>query len=547
VDALQNIRDAGAVPRLWARDPLLFSKDASTVEAIGGSLGWVGLAASATAAAPALADAAEAARASGVTDVVLLGMGGSSLAPLVMARILPLTPGSPRLHVLDTTSPYAVTRTLERLDPRTTLVVVSSKSGTTIEPLSLYAVFRAWAEASLGEGAGSRFVAVTDPGSSLETLAREQGFAAVFHGLVDVGGRFSALTAFGLVPASLAGADMATIAVSATAMEAACEQEAGSNPAALLAAWMADAVAAGRDKLTFVASPGLTPFGLWIEQLVAESTGKDGKGIVPVLEPRAQPDSWGDDRMVFVMRAADDAGLAMTVAKAPAGTPMFEVVMDDAADIGGEFVRWEFATALVGFLLGVNPFDQPNVAEAKRATSDILAGTLSAPAPTMHLGEIELTASFVATTPSDTASLASMLDTLLEGAGSGSYLAVLAYLPEDRELVEPLEEALAALALARRLACTLEIGPRYLHSTGQLHKAGPPTGRFIIITSREEPTVDVPGSDLTLNRLVRAQAEGDFVTLAALGLPVLRIDLPEPAHGPVRLVAETLRGAVAGV
>jgi hypothetical protein len=314
----------------------------------------------------------------------------------------------------------------------------------------------------------------------------------------------------------------------------------------MLAAWMSDSVAAGRDKLTFVTSPGLAPFGLWVEQLVAESTGKGGTGIVPVLEPDPLPDSWGDDRMVFVMREADDAGLAVTVARAPAGTPMFEVVLDAAVGVGGEFVRWEFATALSGFLLGVNPFDQPNVAEAKKATGDILAGTLSAPAPTMHLGEIELTASFAATTPSDTASLASMLDTLLDGAGPGSYLALLAYVPEDRELVQPLSEALAALARSRKLACTLEIGPRYLHSTGQLHKAGPPTGRFIIITSREEPEVEVPGSDLTLNRLVRAQAEGDFVTLAALGLPVLRIDLPEPAHGPVRLVAETLRGAVPG-
>jgi glucose-6-phosphate isomerase len=546
VGALQRIRDAGAVTRLWAKDGLLFSKDAATVEAVSGALGWVGLAASAEAFAPALAEAAEAARASGVADVVLLGMGGSSLAPLVMARVLPLAPGSPHLHVLDTTSPYAIVRTLEKLRPATTLVVVSSKSGTTIEPLSLYAVFRAWADTALGDSAGSRFVAVTDPGSHLEAVAREQGFAAVFHGLPDVGGRFSALTAFGLVPAALAGADVATLAASAAAMEAACRGEAGRNPAALLAAWMVDAAASGRDKLTFVTSPGLAPFGLWVEQLVAESTGKEGKGIVPVLEPDPQPDSWGEDRMVFVMRQADDAGLAMTVAKAPAGTPMSEVVLSSPSDLGGEFVRWEFATALAGFLLGVNPFDQPDVAEAKRATDDILAGTLSAPTPTMHLGEIELTASFPATTPSDTASLASMLDTLLDGAGPGAYLALLAYLPEDRELVEPLRQALAALALARSLACTLEIGPRYLHSTGQLHKAGPPTGRFIILTSRDEPEVEVPGSSLTLNRLIRAQAEGDFVTLAARGLPVLRIDLPEPAHGPVRLVAETLRGAVPG-
>jgi glucose-6-phosphate isomerase len=546
VKGLQKIRDAGAVARLWAKDGTLFSKDPDVAAQVGGALGWVGLAASAAKAAPALNEAAAAIRESGVTDIVLLGMGGSSLAPLVMSRLLPLAAGSPRLHVLDTTSPYPVARALETLGPRTTLVVVSSKSGTTIEPLSLYAVFREWADKEMGAAAGSRFIAVTDPGSPLEKLASEEGFAAVFHGAADVGGRFSALTAFGLVPAALAGVDVAAVAASAAAMETACRAEAGKNPGAMLAAWMADAAVLGRDKLTFVTSPALAPFGLWIEQLVAESTGKGGKGIVPVLEPDAQPESWGDDRMVFLMREANDAGVAVVTARAPAGTPISEVVISDAADIGAEFVRWEFATALVGLVLGVNPFDQPDVAEAKRATSDILAGTLSAPEPTMHLGDIELTASFAASTPSDTASLASMLDTLLDGAGPGSYLALLTYLPEEREIVEPLTDALAALARARKLACTLEMGPRYLHSTGQLHKAGPPTGRFIILTARDEPEVPVPGADLTLRRLVRAQAEGDYVTLAGLGRPVLRIDLPQPAHAPVRLVAETLRGAVPG-
>lgn len=547
MSALDRLIEADAVRRLWARDGSLFSRDPAVAISVEGLLGWIGLAPSATAAAPALAEAAEAARASGITDVVLLGMGGSSLAPLVLGEVLGGAEGSPRLHVLDTTSPYAVLRTLERSWPSTTLVVVSSKSGGTIEPNSLYAVFRKWAEELLGDEAGSHFVAITDPGSSLESLAHAEGFAAVFAGLPDVGGRFSALTAFGIVPASLAGIDVARLAASALDMEAECRADAGENPAARLAAWMADALEAGRDKLTFLASEPLAPFGLWVEQLVAESTGKDETGVVPVLE-RAPGDAraWGGDRMLFVMRTPFDNDLASVAARAPKGTPVLEVIIEDPYALGGEFVRWEFATALLAHLMGVNPFDQPNVAEAKAATSAILAGTLAAPEPTLRLGDIAITTSLPSAGVEGAGTLASALDALLAGADTGSYLAVLAYLPADREIIDPLADAVAALAAELHMACTLEIGPRYLHSTGQLHKAGPPTGRFIVVTARDEAVLNVPGKPYTLNGLIRAQAEGDFVTLAKRGLPVVRVDLPQPAHGPVRLLAETLRGSGIG-
>jgi glucose-6-phosphate isomerase len=511
-----------------------------------GSLGWIGLAAATQASAPALAQAARAADARGVTDVVLLGMGGSSLAPLVLARVLGRE-GGPRLHVLDTTSPWTVLRTIERLWPEGTIVILSSKSGTTIEPLSLYAVFRAWADGVLGECARDRFVAVTDPGSPLEQMAREAGFAAVFPGRADVGGRFSALSAFGTVPAALIGVDIARLAASAAEMEASCSAPAETNPAASLAAWMADGLAEGRDKLTFVASKELAPFGLWVEQLVAESTGKNGLGVVPVLEASpGDPRAWADDRMVLVMRTTGDPELANIATRAPKGTPVLTIDIADPYDIGAEFVRWEYAVALLGHLMGVNPFDQPNVAEAKEATSAILAGTLAVPEPTMHLGDIAITTSIAMPAPTDTASLASALDALMGGAGPGDYLAVLAYLPEDREVMEPLTEAVASIAWGRRMACMLETGPRYLHSTGQLHKAGPPKGRFLIVTARDEATVSVPGAPYSLSELIRAQAAGDFVTLARRGLPVVRVDLPQPAHGPVRLLAETLRGAAIG-
>jgi len=542
VSALERLLAADAVDRLLGRDGSLFSADPRIAAEAASMLGWVGLAEAAADLAPSLAEVARAAAASGTTDVVLLGMGGSSLAPLVLGSVLG-APDGPRLHVLDTTSPYAVLRTIERLWPASTLVVVSSKSGGTVEPNSLYAIFRQWAEELLGDEAGSHFIAITDPGSSLESLASSDGFAAVFHGRPDVGGRFSALSPFGTVPSSLVGVDIARLAETALAMEERCRDRGADNPGAQLAAWMADALEGGRDKLTFLASEPLAPFGLWVEQLVAESTGKDETGVVPVLETTpGDPAGWGGDRMLFVMRTPFDEELAKVAARAPEGMPVLEVIVEDPYAIGAEVVRWEMATALLGHLMGVNPFDQPNVAEAKDATSAILAGTLAAPEPTLQLGDIRITTSLPAGPDAGPGTLAAAFEALLAGAGTGSYLAVLAYLPDDREVVGPLADAVAAVAAQRRMACMLEMGPRYLHSTGQLHKAGPPTGRFIVITARDEAVVTIPGKAYTLGGLIRAQAEGDFVTLAKRGLPVVRVDLPQPAHGPVRLVAETLRG-----
>ncbi len=547
MNALDRLRDDSAVARLWARDGSLFSSDPAVAADAGGWLGWVGLADRASRWAEALSDASAAVVSLGITDVVLLGMGGSSLAPLVLSSVIGSGPGYPSLHVLDTTSPYTVLRTLERLTPRTTLVVVSSKSGGTIEPNSLYAVLCEWAETELGTGAGSHFVAITDPGSSLEALADEQGFAAVFHGEPDVGGRFSALTAFGLVPASLIGIDIARLARSAMDIESAVREPGSDNPAAKLAAWMVDALEAGRDKLTFVASKDLAPFGLWVEQLVAESTGKDGTGLVPVLDDApGDGEAYGEDRMVLIMRGPGDETLASLAGRLPAGTPVFEVVVDDPHDVAGEFVRWEHAVALAGHLMGIHPFDQPAVGGAKEATTAILAGTLAAPEPTLHVGGIRVTCVVPGREASEFSSLASALDGLLDGAGPGDYLALLAYLPEERSLLGPLAGGLAAVSAARRLACCLEIGPRYLHSTGQLHKAGPAVGRFLMVTTRNEPVIHVPGRAFTLEELIRAQAEGDFVTLAERGLRIVRVDLPEPAHAPVMLLAETLRGAAIG-
>ncbi|HEX9094313.1 MAG TPA: hypothetical protein VF902_10060, partial [Coriobacteriia bacterium] len=535
-----------ALERLWSRDPSLFSDDPEVRKKVANRLGWVGLASSATAAATALHAAAGAARGAGVTDVVLLGMGGSSLAPLVLSKVALIPEGYPRLHVLDTTSTWIVHRVVGALQPDETLVLVSSKSGSTIEPLSLYAWMRDWADGALGDAAGGHFVAITDPGSQLADLAAKERFAAVFHAPADVGGRYSALTPFGLVPASLIGLDVARLAARGSSMEKACRTPGRDNPAIALASFLGDALAAGRDKLTFITSERYAPFGLWVEQLVAESTGKHGKGVLPVLEPSpGDPESYGGDRMVFVMRQPNDEDLARLPARLPGGTPHFETVIYEPYDLGAEFVRWELAIALLGHLMGIDPFDEPNVAEAKKATSDILSGAVPTTRPQLLLGETRITTNLDLKPAAGAATLATALDALLDGAGTGDYLAVLAYLPDDAETTGPLTDALADVSRHRRMACTLEMGPRYLHSTGQFHKGGPPKGRFLIITAGERSGPKVPGQSYSLGQLVRAQAEGDYQTLVAHGLPVVRIDLPEPAHAPVRMIAETLRGAAA--
>jgi glucose-6-phosphate isomerase len=546
MDAMQRLVEHDALSRLLARDTSLFSTDPDVQAKVAARLGWIGLAYSARASAPALAAAAGAAQGAGITDIVLLGMGGSSLAPLVISKIVGSAKDHPRLHVLDTTSSWTIHRTVSALRPDETLVLVSSKSGSTIEPLSLYAWIREWADGALGPAAGGHFIAVTDPGSGLAKLAGEQGFAATFHAPADVGGRYSAMTPFATVPASLIGADVGRIAARGSSMEQSCRVKGRENPGLALASWMADAVASGRDKLTFVASEQFAPFGLWVEQLVAESTGKDGKGVLPVLERApGDPEAYGEDRMVFVMRSYDDEELARLANRIPQGTPHFESVVYETYDIGAEFVRWEYATALLGHLLGVNPFDEPNVTEAKEATSAILDGSLHAPEPGIRLGETRITTNLTVAPSAPAGTLAATLDALLEGATTGDYLAVLAYLPEDDELVNPLLDALAELSAERQMACTFGIGPRYLHSTGQYHKGGPAKGRFLIVTAGERAVPVVPGQSYTLGKLIRAQAAGDYVTLASHDLPVVMVDLPEPAHAPVRMLAETLRGAAA--
>lgn len=547
MDSMQRLIQLDAVTRLVDRDPQLFSEEIDLRQPIMQRLGWTDLSEKAANRTPLVTNLASAVWEEGATDIVLLGMGGSSLAALVLERVIGRAPDAPRLHVLDTTSPSTIAGLLGSLDRKGAYFLLSSKSGSTVEPLSLYAIFRAWMEEELERAvAGRHFVVITDPGSPLEKLKTKDFMRLALAAPPTVGGRFSALSVFGLAPAALIGIDLPRLTAMAHAMETECHGNADENPAALLAAFIGDAYAAGRDKLTLVTSEAYSAFGLWVEQLVAESTGKRGVGVVPVLdyEPTT-PTGYGDDRAVVVLRRSNDAGLASFAANARAeGHPVLEHLLDDPYCIGAEFVRWEHAIALVGVLLGINPFDEPNVAEAKATTDAVLRGVADVPPAIADIDGIWPTyagALAGAAAPSD---LVTALAPLGAALRPHDYLAVLAYLPEASPGLAALRHALESVSSAMGVAACLEIGPRYLHSTGQLHKGGPDTGVFLVITTRDRTNVAIPGQKFSLAQLYRAQAEGDLTTLATHGRRVMRLDLPGEDAEMTKRVAEALVASV---
>ncbi len=535
LDARTRLIEMHAVERLAARDASLFADPQVAAQ----RLGWIGLPEAAAAGAERLAAIADEAVAAGITDVVLLGMGGSSLAALVLSRSIPGAPGHPALHVLDTTSPSQIRALLDLLAPAATLVIVSSKSGTSVEPLSLLSVLRSWMTATLGDDARDHFIALTDAGTPLETLASEDGFAHTVTTPTDVGGRYAALTPFATVPAALAGVDIERLTLTAGALEEACMAPGPDNPALALAAWMADAYADGRDKLTIVCSHEVSSFGLWVEQLVAESTGKLGRGLLPVLE-RAPglPDAHGADRMTFVLRMEDDGELIELQHWLPDGEPVFEVVINDPYALAAEFVHWEWAVALFSADAGIECFDQPDVENAKAATRAILRKEAEPPERTALATGARLAAS-----PGiPTVGIAAAAAALLERLPDHGYLAVLAYLAEDDAALTQLGAVCERVSVARRAPVTLELGPRYLHSTGQYHKGGPADGAFLVITVTDTVDVPIPGESFTLADLHAAQPAGDASALLSLGRTVLAVELPSIAG--LTEVTTALAGAI---
>jgi transaldolase/glucose-6-phosphate isomerase len=500
---VETLGRAGVVRRIWARDPTVWKEDPNTPE-LKDRLSWLGLGKGMARQAPALTSFADEIRAS-FDRVVLCGMGGSSLAAEVLWRTFGRREGYPELVVLDSTDPRAVAALNADGHLEKTLFVISSKSGTTQETISFYRHF--WKLAGEGRSA-SQFVAITDPGTALATLARERRFRRTFLNPPDIGGRYAALSYFGLVPAALIGVDVAELLHDAHRMEEACASYVAphDNPAARLGGVLGEAALGGRDKLTFVLSPGVSGFGLWAEQLLAESTGKEGKGIIPVVgEPLGVPAVYGTDRLFVAMMLAGeedaDAGSRLDALET-AGHPVVRLSLRSRSDLGGEFFRWEFATAVAAAILQVNPFDQPNVTESKRNTEEVLAKrpTLSPPATR------DAVDAFLGRIPPD------------------HYLALLAYLRPSPRHDRQLEKIRVALRDRLKVATTVGYGPRYLHSTGQLHKGGPPTGHFLQIYDPAADDLPIPGEPFTFGGLKAAQAEGDRLALERRSRPVIRIE-----------------------
>jgi transaldolase / glucose-6-phosphate isomerase len=520
--------------RFWKQDPTLWP--AAPASDVAERMGWLRLPEMMHDELPRLSALAEEVRAEGVRDVVVLGMGGSSLAPDVFARTFGPQPGYPRLSVLDCTHPDAIAALTQRLNLRHTLFIVSSKSGTTTEPLSFHLYF-AEAIRAAGGAPGRSFVAITDPGTPLEKLAGNSGFRAVFRALPTVGGRYSALTMFGLVPAALGGVDVRSVLDRAWTMAEACAPSVPirENPGLALGAVLGELATHGRDKLTFYASTNFAAYPIWVEQLVAESTGKIGKGIVPVVdEPVVSIDHYAADRLfVEIQEGADldPAIAAHTTRLEEAGFPIVRIRLPGRVEIGEEFFRWEMAIASAGAILGIDPYDQPDVEFAKELARKAMAQPTGTP-----VGGDVVTISI-----NDTAALSAAIASWLASARPGDYVAIQAYLAPTDATSNSLDDLRRGLLERLNLATTFGYGPRFLHSTGQLHKGGPNTGLFLQIVDTPQSDLPVPGTDYTFGQLIRAQALGDYQALRQKGRRVLRVDLgPDTAAGLARL-AEVLR------
>ena len=546
-DTLGRAQSERFAQRVWQKDPAFWKPNPAEQSEITDRLGWLTVMDTMRDALPRLTDLRESLRTEGVRDVVLLGMGGSSLAPEVLRETFGVGAGLPNLHVLDSTDPATISAIERAIDLPHTVFIVASKSGGTLETMSQYKYFYAKVSA-LAQGdvsrAGASFIAITDPGTKLDALAQERRFRAIFRNPSDIGGRYSALSFFGMVPAAIIGVDVEKLLDRADAMRAACAADApaATNPGVWLGTILGAGARQGRDKVTIVVSPPIATFGYWLEQLLAESTGKEGKGILPVEgEALGAPSVYGDDRIFAYLRtssgfdAAQDAAIERLEA---AGQPVVRLTLRDTWDMSGEFFRWEFATAVAGALIGINAFDQPNVQESKDNTDGILASygqthQLQQPVATLRTetGNVSL----VAQGAQDEAlrqragSLQAAFEVYAGEARPGDYFALLAYIQRTAETDAALQRIRLRLRDARHVATTVGYGPRFQHSTGQLHKGGANTGLFIQFVADTHEDLSIPDAPYTFGALKAAQALGDLQSLQAHGRRVIRIDL----HGDI--------------
>jgi glucose-6-phosphate isomerase len=526
-ETLRFLESREFLDRLWVKDATLWKGEAATVR---NRLGWLTSPTIMRGHAEDIRAFADEVRRLQYSHVVLLGMGGSSLTAEVFNETFGSKMGFPDMLVLDSTDPGAVKHVLESVNLSRTLFVVASKSGTSAETLAAYAFFRGQVEAASSPRPGMQFVAITDPGRPLDKLATETGFRRTFLNPASIGGRFSALSFFGLVPAALIGVDIKILLERAHGMVETCGNEVGvrGNPAVQLGAVLAGLARAGRDKVTLVLSEKIRALGVWIEQLLAESLGKDGTGLVPVVdEPLGAPGVYGDDRVFVALVLEGDTSHDAALAKlADAGHPVLRLPLRDPMDLGAEFFRWELATATAGAVLGVNPFDEPDVARAKEQAGTLLTEWRRSrrlpewPSDVEEDGLILMTKSNKKPT-----SVSKGLAAHLAQASPGDYLAIQAYLTPTPDAARALQEIRIALRDRLRIATTVGWGPRYLHSTGQLHKGGPTSGLFIQITGEDREDLPIPGAGYGFTTLKAAQALADLQSLRDAARRVLRIHL----------------------
>ncbi len=524
---IAKLQKEEAARRLWAKDSTLWSADPAKREEIRDRLGWLNVAEKMLEHASEFRQLAKDGKA--YSDVVLLGMGGSSLCPDVLRNTFGSTKGHPKLHVLDTTDPATILSVRAKITLKKTLFIVASKSGETTETLSHFAYF--WDLVK----SGKQFAAITDPGSGLEKLAKDHNFRWIFPNPPDIGGRYSALSYFGLVPGALIGVDVEEMLERAVEMAHSCADSVPveSNPGVWLGAVMGQLALKGRNKLTLIASPKIATFGYWVEQLIAESTGKQGKGIVPVEgEPLGRPPVYGNDRLFVYIRMDADAPNRAVTALEKAGHPVVTLTLRDKLDLDGEFLRWEIATAIAGSVLGIDPFDQPNVQESKDNTKKVLAQF-------KRNGKLPPAES----TPASKSKAG--LKTLLGKAKLGSYFAIMAYTGRTPTSEAAISAIRTAVRDSTHIATTAGYGPRFLHSTGQLHKGGPKTGLFLQIVQQDSKDVPIPGQPFSFSILKQSQSLGDLLSLTSRRLPVLRVTLgKEPAATGWKALVAAVRGAV---
>ncbi len=556
-NAMKSLERENFVNRIWKKDPTVWTSDPEQQKLIGNALGWLTVVETMQPHVGELVAFADEIRKAGFEAAVVLGMGGSSLCPEVLARTFSRKDDYPQLFVLDSTVPTAIRHLEQKINLGKTLFIVSSKSGTTTESQMFHRYFYDRVKKIKGDSAGENFIAITDPGTQLVRDASHDRFRRVFLNMPDIGGRYSALSYFGMVPFAVMGGDVKAFLTRAAHAVHACAGPVGinENPGARLGAMLGSLAKAGRNKLTLITPPPLNSLGPWIEQLIAESTGKEGKGIVPVVgEPLGPPEVYGDDRIFAYIHThsakTGDIGEKLAALEA-AGHPVLRHTLHDALDLGEEFFLWEFATAVAGAVFGVDPFDQPNVQESKDNTKRLLAEYV-------HSGSLTQQSLIVADNTLRVFGDAETRDTLRRGGSSlqeiiaahisrarpGDYFAFTQFIEELNNYESLLQEIRAAIRDEKKVATTSGYGPRFLHSTGQLHKGGPESCVFIQITSDDINDIDIPGEKFTFGVLKQAQALGDFESLSSRHRPAIRIDLGGDVEKGLRRLLALVKGAV---